>query len=143
MIVLLGGAALGSRLGMYSQVLYLAAGIAGLPVFAASPILPQGVARLLGPTGGYLMSYPFAALLTGALAERGFDRRFLSSVLAMGSGLVVIFSCGIAWMAWGAAPVGLDRALAAGLYPFVLVDVLKVVLAASILPVAWKLLPRA
>ena len=143
MIVLLGGAALGSRLGMYSQVLYLAAGIAGLPVFAASPILPQGVARLLGPTGGYLMSYPFAALLTGALAERGFDRRFLSSVLAMGSGLVVIFSCGVAWMAWGAAPVGLDRALAAGLYPFVLVDVLKVVLAASILPVAWKLLPRA
>ena len=143
MIVLLGGAALGSRLGMYSQVLYLAAGIAGLPVFAASPILPQGIARLLGPTGGYLMSYPFAALLTGALAERGFDRRFLSSVLAMGSGLVVIFSCGVAWMAWGAAPVGLDRALAAGLYPFVLVDVLKVVLAASILPIAWKLLPRA
>ncbi len=143
MIVLLGGAALGSRLGMYSQVLYLAAGIAGLPVFAASPILPQGIARLLGPTGGYLISYPFAALLTGALAERGFDRRFLSSVLAMGSGLVVIFSCGVAWMAWGAAPVGLDRALAAGLYPFVLVDVLKVVLAASILPIAWKLLPRA
>src|SRR6478736_1036539 len=88
MIVLLGGAALGSRLGMYSQVLYLAAGIAGLPVFAASPILPQGIARLLGPTGGYLMSYPFAALLTGALAERGFDRRLMSSVLAMGSGLV-------------------------------------------------------
>src|SRR6187401_1143501 len=60
MIVLLGGAALGPRLGMYSQVLYLALGIAGFPVFAVSP-LPQGVLRLLGPTGGYLMSYPFAA----------------------------------------------------------------------------------
>jgi biotin transport system substrate-specific component len=142
MVVLLGGAALGSRLGMYSQVLYLAAGLAGLPVFAASPILPQGLARLLGPTGGYLMSYPFAALLTGALAERGFDRRFLTSVLAMGSGLVVIFAAGVAWMAWGAASVGIDRALSAGLYPFVLVDVMKILLAASILPVTWKFLRR-
>src|SRR6187200_3512891 len=57
MVVLLGGAALGSRLGMSSQILYLALGIAGLPVFAASPLLPQGIARLVGPTGGYLMSY--------------------------------------------------------------------------------------
>src|SRR5207247_6936183 len=65
MVVLLGGAALGARLGMTSQLLYLAAGIAGLPVFAASPVLPQGFARLLGPTGGYLMSYPLAALGTG------------------------------------------------------------------------------
>ena len=71
MVVLLGGAALGSRLGMASQVLYLAAGIAGLPVFAASAVLPQGFLRLLGPTGGYLISYPFAAFLTGRLAERG------------------------------------------------------------------------
>src|SRR5919106_5445417 len=60
MAVLLGGAALGSRLGMAAQLLYLSAGIAGLPVFAASPVLPQGPLRLLGPTGGYLISYPFA-----------------------------------------------------------------------------------
>src|ERR1700736_5785315 len=57
MIVLLGGAALGARLGMTSQLLYLTLGVAGLPVFAASSTLPPGVARLLGPTGGYLMSY--------------------------------------------------------------------------------------
>ena len=75
MVVLLGGAALGARLGMSAQVLYLLAGIAGLPVFAASPVLPPGALRLLGPTGGYLMAYPFAAFLTGWLAERGFDRR--------------------------------------------------------------------
>src|SRR3954468_18101246 len=61
MIVLVGGAALGSRLGAASQVLYLALGLAGLPVFAASAVLPQGLLRLFGPTGGYLMSYPFAA----------------------------------------------------------------------------------
>src|SRR5688500_8839433 len=77
MVVLLGGAALGARLGMASQVLYLTLGMAGLPVFAASPVLPQGIFRLLGPTGGYLMSYPFAAFLTGFLAERRFDRRYL------------------------------------------------------------------
>src|SRR6476620_11315612 len=64
MVGLLGGAALGARLGMAAQVLYLVAGIAGLPVFAASPVLPQGAFRLLGPTGGYLMSYPLAAFLT-------------------------------------------------------------------------------
>src|SRR5688572_31427558 len=71
MVVLLGGAALGPRLGLSSQVLYLLAGIAGLPVFAASATLPPGPLRLIGPTGGYLMSYPLAAFLTGWLAQRG------------------------------------------------------------------------
>src|SRR5258707_9446571 len=60
MVVLVGAAALGSRRGSASQILYLMLGIAGLPVFAASPMLPQGVLRLAGPTGGYLMSYPLA-----------------------------------------------------------------------------------
>src|SRR5688572_33172050 len=83
MVLLLGGAALGSRLGMASQVLYLLAGLAGLPVFAASSVLPQGPLRLLGPTGGYLMAYPFAAFVTGWLGERGFDRRYMTSVAAM------------------------------------------------------------
>ena len=71
---------------MTSQVLYLALGIAGLPVFAASPMLPQGAARLLGPTGGYLLSYPFAAFVAGWLAERGFDRRYATSFVAMLAG---------------------------------------------------------
>ena len=80
MVVLVGAAALGPRLGAASQVLYLLLGVAGLPVFAASPILPQGAARLLGPTGGYLMAYPLAAFVTGWLAARGFDRRYLTSI---------------------------------------------------------------
>jgi biotin transport system substrate-specific component len=142
MVVLLGGAALGARLGMASQVLYLLIGIAGLPVFAASPVLPQGVFRLLGPTGGYLMSYPIAAFVAGSLADRGFDRRYVTSVLAMGAGLAVVFAGGVAWLAWFARPVatGLGAALQTGLYPFLPADILKICVAAAIMPGAWALL---
>ncbi len=139
MVVLLGGAALGSRLGMTSQVLYLALGIAGLPVFAASPILPQGFARLLGPTGGYLMSYPIAAFVAGYLAERGFDRRYATSVLAMFAGLAIIFTFGVLWLAFG-AHAGLATAVRTGLVPFIPADIIKVLLAATLLPAAWRFL---
>jgi biotin transport system substrate-specific component len=140
MIVLLGGAALGAPLGMAAQVVYLLAGVAGLPVFAASAVLPQGILRLLGPTGGYLMSYPFAAFVTGLLAERGFDRRYLTSALAMGAGLVVIFGCGVLWLAFFARPAaGLDTALRTGFYPFVPADLVKVLVAAAIMPGVWRL----
>ena len=139
MVVLLGGAVLGSRLGMASQVLYLLAGIAGLPVFAASPLLPQGLARLLGPTGGYLISYPIAAFVAGALAERGFDRRYLTSVLAMAAGLLVVFTGGVAWLA---TSVGVERALQAGLLPFIPADILKIFIAAAIMPAVWRVVGK-
>jgi biotin transport system substrate-specific component len=140
MVVLLGGAVLGARLGMAAQVLYLLAGIAGLPVFAASGVLPQGVFRLLGPTGGYLMSYPLAAFLTGLLAENGFDRRYLTSVLAMGTGLLVVFGGGVLWLAFFAHPAaGLDTALRTGFYPFIPADVFKLLIAAAVMPAIWRL----
>ena len=144
MVVLLGGAALGARLGMASQVLYLALGIAGFPVFAASAVLPQGALRLLGPTGGYLMSYPFAAFVAGALAERGFDRRYMTSVIAMGAGLVVVFTFGVLWLAWFARPVhsGLGGALRTGLYPFLPADIINICIAAAIMPGIWRFLGR-
>jgi biotin transport system substrate-specific component len=144
MVVLLGGAVLGPRLGALSQVLYLAAGLAGLPVFAASSILPQGPARLLGPTGGYLMSYPFAAGLTGLLAARGFDRRYLTSILAMAAGLLLVFACGAVWLL-RFAPLGenpLAFAIRTGIAPFVVVDAFKIAVAAAVLPTLWKLLGR-
>lgn len=142
MVVLLGAAALGSRLGMISQVLYLSAGIAGLPVFAASAILPPGPLRLLGPTGGYLLSYPIAAFATGWLAERGFDRRYLTSVVAMGAGLAIVFACGVSWLAWFARPAaaGFDGALRTGFYAFLPIDLYKILVAAAILPAVWKFL---
>jgi biotin transport system substrate-specific component len=136
-VVLLGGLALGSRLGMGSQVLYLLAGIAGLPVFAASATLPPGALRLLGPTGGYLVSYPFAAFVAGYLAERGFDRRYLTSVLAMLAGLVVIYACGTIWLATFVR--GIRAALAAGVYPFVAADIVKLLAAGAVLPAFWRL----
>lgn len=137
MIVLVGAAALGSTLGAFSQILYLMLGVAGLPVFAFSPELPQGFLRLLGPTGGYLLAYPIAAFVTGYLAERGFDRRYVTSIAAMSIGLSVIFLGGVLWIARAA---GIQTALATGLYPFIIVDVIKVIAAGLVLPTAWKFL---
>jgi biotin transport system substrate-specific component len=140
MVVLLGGALLGPWLGAASQLLYLALGLAGVPVFAASAILPQGPARLVGPTGGYLMSYPLAAFVSGWLAMRGFDRRYLTSVLAMAAGLVVVFVGGVLWLAQFTSPAGhgIPAALEAGFYPFVVADLFKLCVAASILPALWR-----
>jgi len=144
MVVLVGAAALGSRLGMASQVLYLALGIAGLPLFAASPVLPQGAARLLGPTGGYLMSFPLAAFVAGFLAERGFDRRYPTAVLAMLCGLAVVFAGGLLWlMIASRPPVGVSAALAAGFLPFIVPDLLKLLVAAAVMPGLWKITGRA
>jgi biotin transport system substrate-specific component len=143
MVVLLGGAVLGSRLGMSAQALYLALGIAGLPVFAASPMLPQGAARLLGPTGGYLMAYPIAAFVTGALAERGLDRRYVTAVAAMTCGLGVIFAAGVLWLSRFTVPPGsLSAAIAVGFTPFVAADVAKLLVAAGVMPSLWWLIGR-
>lgn len=140
MVVLLGGAVLGSRLGLAAQVVYLLAGIAGLPVFAASPVLPQGLLRLLGPTGGYLMSYPLAAFVTGLLAERGFDRRYVTSVLAMAAGLLLVFGCGVLWLAFSGRPaIGMAAALRTGLFPFIPADTFKILVAAAVMPALWRL----
>jgi biotin transport system substrate-specific component len=143
MVVLIGGAVLGSRLGMMSQLIYLALGVAGMPVFAASPALPQGAARLLGPTGGYLLTYPIAAFVTGWLAERGFDRRYPSSFVAMLAGLAVIFAGGVGWLAVFVQPSrGFAGALAAGLTPFIVPDLLKLALAAGAMPALWRVTGR-
>jgi biotin transport system substrate-specific component len=140
-VVLLGAAMLGPRLGAASQALYLVLGVAGLPMFAASPLLPPGPARLIGPTAGYLLAYPFAAAVTGYLARRGFDRQYLTAAIAMVAGLVVIYTGGVLWLAYfmpGAQ--GLTAALAMGAYPFAIADVIKACAASALLPVAWKLL---
>lgn len=132
--VLLVGAALGSRLGAGTVLLYLAEGAAGLPVFA--PGGPPGIARFAGPTAGYLAGFVGAAFVVGWLAERGWDRRFATAVLAMLAGEVVIYAVGLPWLARFVPP---ERVLAAGLFPFIPGDLLKVLLAAAALPAAWRL----
>ncbi len=140
MVVLIGACALGGRLGMTSQVLYLLLGLAGLPVFAASPLLPQGVARLIGPTGGYLMAYPLAALVAGSLAERGFDRRYLTALVAMAAGLAVIFAGGLSWLMIVLPPTqGFAGALRTGFTPFIVGDLIKLAVAAGVMPSLWWL----
>jgi biotin transport system substrate-specific component len=142
LVVLLSGAALGSRLGAASQMLYLLAGLAGLPAFAPSVTLPPGAGRLLGPTGGYLLAYPLAAFATGWLVERGWGRRYVSSAAAMLIGLAIIFLGGVSWLALSATQ-SWSTAIAAGFLPFVAFDVIKVAAAAASLPRAWAVLGSA
>lgn len=132
--VLLIGALLGSRRGALSVLAYLAEGAVGLPVFAGGT---AGVTRLMGPTGGYLFGFIAAAFLTGWLAERGWDRRFGTTLAMMGVGNTAIYLLGLPYLA---SFVGLERVLALGLYPFVIGDLVKSILAALLLPSAWKLL---
>jgi biotin transport system substrate-specific component len=104
----------------------------------------------LGPSGGYLLAYPLAAFVVGALAERGFDRRYATSLVAMVAGLVVIYAGGVTWLALFAqatlgspaaagAATGVRAALATGVLPFVLPDLVKLAAAASIAPGVWRL----
>jgi biotin transport system substrate-specific component len=131
--VLLVGALLGARRGALALVAYLAEGASGMPVFAGGA---AGVAPLLGPTGGFLLGFVPAAFVTGALAERGWDRHVATTWAAMALGSTMIFLCGLPWLA---RFVGWERVLELGLYPFVVGDVIKQGLAALALPGAWKL----
>jgi len=133
--VLLVGALLGSRRGALSMLTYLLQGLLGLPVFANGM---SGLAYALGPTGGYLVGFVGAAWLTGRLAERGWDRCVWSTILAMVAGNIVLYILGLAWLS---RFVG-ARAFALGLFPFLIGDALKIVLAAAALPTGWKMLGR-
>lgn len=126
MLVVLAGMMLGPTLGAASMVAYLAAGAAGLPVFA--PIGAPGVARFLGPTGGYLIAYPAAAYIAGWLALRtpSFAGRWLAAAL----GIAAIFVGGIAQLA--VLTGSLSQAVVIGVTPFAAFDVIKALAAALI-----------
>ena len=132
--VLLVGALLGSRRGALSILAYLAEGAMGMPVFSAGG---AGMLWLLGPTGGYLLGFVPAAFVTGLLAERGWDRRAGTTLAMMLAGNVTLYLVGVPYLA---GYVGLDRALALGLFPFIIGDLCKWLLAAALLPSGWRLL---
>ncbi|TDE86887.1 biotin transporter BioY [Deinococcus sp. S9] len=137
--VLLVGAALGWKRGAASMATYLLAGAAGLPVFAGGS---AGIAKFAGPTGGYLLSYIFAAALVGWLVQRyALDRRPLGAALAMLVASVVIYAFGLTWLSMVTGLKG-QALLNAGLTPFLLGDSLKIGLAALLLPGAWAWVRR-
>jgi len=132
--VLMVGALLGARRGSLAVIAYLVQGIAGAPVFAFG----GGPAVLLGPTGGYLVGFIPAAFITGLLAERGWDRRMTTTVLAMILGNLAIYTCGLLWLT---CLTGMHASVVTmGLLPFIPGDVTKIILAAILLPSGWKLL---
>ncbi len=133
--VLLIGAVLGSKRGALTMLVYLAEGAAGLPVFAGDPI---GFTHLLGFTAGYLWATPIAAFVTGLLCERGFDRSYLTSALAMLPGTLIFYALGVPWLAI-TAHMNIAHAFVAGMLPFIPGDLLKLVIASALLPSAWKI----
>lgn len=136
-LVVIGlGLALGPVRGAAAVLLYLAQGAIGLPVFAGTPEKGIGLAYMVGPTGGYLLGYLFAALLAGWLAERGWDRNPFSAMAAALLAAAVIYMPGLLWLG---SVVGFDKpVLAFGLYPFIPGDIVKAALAAIAFPAAWK-----
>lgn len=138
--VLLVATALGPVRGPAAVLLYLGEGAVGLPVFAEAKS-GAGYLIFMDPahtTGGYLWGFALAAVVLGWLARMGWDRGVVSALAAMLVGEVVIFACGIAWLA-AALGVPLDKALEFGLYPFVLGEIVKLSIAAGLLPGAWRL----
>ncbi len=136
--VLLTGAALGSKRGGLAMIVYLIEGAAGLPVFENGT---AGLAHLLGVTGGYLWAFPVAAFVVGLLCERGLDRRILTSAFAMLPGTLIIYAIGVSWLAI-VLHISFVAALSFGMVPFIPGDLLKLVIAAALLPLAWAIVRR-
>lgn len=136
--VLLVGASLGTARGAASALLYVLAGIAGAPVYADGA---HGWAQVSGSTGGYLVGFVLAAAVIGRLAERSWDRRFSSAIGAMLTGNVIIFVVGLIWLAV-VLDTSLEKTLEYGLYPFIPGEIVKLYLAAALLPTAWRLVGR-
>ena len=136
--VLLTGALLGSRLGAAAVIAYLIEGALGLPFFAAGG---SGIARFMTQTGGYLIAFPAAAFVTGAFAEHGWDKRYPTAVLAMAIGSAIILLSGWAWysIVTNTSPI---VSFQLAVLRFLPGDLIKIALAAAVLPTGWALLKR-
>lgn len=137
--VLLTGALLGPRLGAAAVIAYLIEGAIGLPFFA--PGGAPGILRFFGPSGGYLVAFPAAAYVTGAFSEYGWDKRYPTAVAAMAIGSAIILLGGWAWQT-----VLTNSSPLVMFYPavgkFLIGDVIKIALAAAVLPTGWALLKK-
>jgi biotin transport system substrate-specific component len=136
--VLLAGAALGGTLGAVSMALYVLLGAVGLPFFAEGS---SGWEVVRGATGGYLVGFVVAAWLVGKLAERRQDRTVATAIPLFLLGSVVIYLCGVPWLAASMGVSGTE-AMELGLVPFIVGDLLKVAVAGLLLPATWALVTR-
>ena len=132
--VLLAGSALGGRRGAISMLVYLVMGGAGLHAFAGGA---AGWWKFVGPTGGYLISYPLAAGIVGKLAEQGWDRTPKLTACSMLIGSFVIYASGVIWLSFYVGGIG--PAILKGMVPFLPGDLIKLLLAAMLLPGVWAL----
>ncbi len=134
--VLLAGAAIGSRAGAASQLVYWLMGAVGLPVFAQQS---GGWEAATGATFGYLFGFIVAAWVVGTLAERGRDRSVRTAIPAFLIGNLVIYAFGVPWLMYSVPSIEtLGAAITAGFMPFVVFDAIKIILAGLALPAAWK-----
>jgi len=136
-VVLLTGALLGSRLGAMAMIVYLAEGAVGLPFFSSGH---GGIGILLGQSGGYLMAFPAGAFITGAFAENGWDKRFGTAAVAMAVGSIIILLAGMAWFSLLTHTSPLVAFMIN--LKYIPGDIIKILLAAAVLPTGWALLKR-
>ncbi len=136
--VLLIAAGFGMRLGVATLLLYMAEGAAGLPVFQGTPEKGVGLIYMLGTTGGYLAGFVVMAAIVGWAADRSWDRDPIKLGGAMLAAEVVMLAMGFAWLA---TLIGAEKAWLGGVVPFIVPDLIKVALAAALVPAAWSLLP--
>jgi biotin transport system substrate-specific component len=139
LVVLMLGMAYGSRLAVGTVLAYLLAGAVGLPVFAGTPERGIGLAYMMGPTAGFLVGFLIAAWIVGFLAERGWDRNFLTCGAAMIAGHVAISLSGVVWLA---ILFGTTKAIDIGLVPFLASSALKTALGTAAMPLIWRFVAR-
>jgi biotin transport system substrate-specific component len=132
--VLLTGAALGGNRGAAGQLLYVVLGLVGLPFYADGAHGPDVV---FGATGGYLVGFPIAAYVVGRLAERRMDRDPVKALPVFTLGSLIVFVFGVPWLAVS-ADLSLARAIELGFVPFIPGGIIKALLAAGLLPTAWR-----
>ncbi|MER8520591.1 biotin transporter BioY [Mesorhizobium sp. M0185] len=138
--VFLIAASFGMRLGVATLLLYMAEGALGLPVFQSTPEKGIGIAYMLGSTGGYLAGFVVMAAIVGWAADRGWDRHPIKLFNAMLVAEIVMMAMGFAWLA---LLIGPEKSWQFGVVPFIVGDLIKVALAASLVPAVWSLLKRS
>lgn len=136
--VLLVGSTLGALRGSLSMILYALLGMVGLPVFSDTS---SGLGVIAGPTGGYIVGFIFAAAFTGWFAQRNWDHRILRAILSFLGGTVVTFAIGLPWLGV-VLGLSLEATLSGGLYPFIVGGLVKALIAAGIISLAWNRMNR-